>query len=236
MCCSLKVDFCCLNVSQHKKARTFFMCVWGEKKILNKTTILYSDDTNKVSIWYQYQYIDRSSHLECLSFVLQTYLVSAPVPCGQYGEPQSHPGPGKVSGDGVSEQVHGVLPWQVAGTVGNNFTGYRSAVPLGQLAVATNLIESCGCTFIAAVEWLLSANWPAILCVYEIAYTSNCQDNCTNEHDKRLEGVCVNDSSETTWKTEMAFYLCKETNNCRVLHSKICNTFVSGVSVCIIKY
>lgn len=52
----------------------------------------------------------------------------------------------------------------MAGTVGNNFTWYRSAVLLGQLAVATNLIESCGCTFIAAVEQLLididSANWP----------------------------------------------------------------------------
>lgn len=72
------------------------------------------------------------------------YLVGAPVPGGQYEEPQSHAGPGQVSIDGVSEQVHGVLTRQVAGTVGNYLTGHRQAVDVLQVAVATNLVESCG--------------------------------------------------------------------------------------------
>lgn len=72
------------------------------------------------------------------------YLVRAPVPGGQYGEPQSHAGPGQVSSDSVSEQVHGILTWQVAGTVGNDLTGHRHAVHTLQIAVAANLVESCG--------------------------------------------------------------------------------------------
>lgn len=72
------------------------------------------------------------------------YLVRAPVPGGQYGEPQSHARPGQVSSDGVSKQVHGVLTWQVAGTVGNDLTGHCHAVHMLQVAEATNLVESCG--------------------------------------------------------------------------------------------
>lgn len=72
------------------------------------------------------------------------YLVRAPVPGGQYGEPKRHARPGQVSGDGVSEQVHGVLTRQVAGTVGNDLTGHCHAVHMLQVAEAANLVESCG--------------------------------------------------------------------------------------------
>lgn len=72
------------------------------------------------------------------------YLVRTPVPGGQDEEPKSHAGPGQVSSDGVSEQVHGVLTRQVAGAVGNNLTGHRQAVDALQVAVAANLVESCG--------------------------------------------------------------------------------------------
>ncbi len=72
------------------------------------------------------------------------YLVRAPVPGGQYGEAQSHAGPGQVSSDSVSEQVHGVLTGQVAGTVGNDLTGHSHAVHALQVAVTANLVEGCG--------------------------------------------------------------------------------------------
>lgn len=72
------------------------------------------------------------------------YLVGAPIPGGQYGEPQSHAGPGQVSSDGVSEEVHGVLTWQVAGTVGNDLFGHCHAIHMLQFAVAADLFESCG--------------------------------------------------------------------------------------------
>lgn len=72
------------------------------------------------------------------------YLVSAPVPGGQYGEPQRHAGPGQVPGDGVSEQVHGVLARQVAGAVGDDLTRNRHAVHALQVAVAADLVEGCG--------------------------------------------------------------------------------------------
>ena len=74
--------------------------------------------------------------------MLKTYLVSAPVPGGQYGEAQSHAGPGEVSGDGISEQVHGVGPWQVAGAVGDNLTGHRYAVHALQVFIPANLVKS----------------------------------------------------------------------------------------------
>lgn len=76
---------------------------------------------------------------------MQTYLVRAPVPGGQYGETQSHARPGQVPGDCVPEQVHGVLPGQVAGAVGNDLAGHGHAVHVLQVAKATNLVESCGC-------------------------------------------------------------------------------------------
>lgn len=72
------------------------------------------------------------------------YLVRAPVPGGEYGEAQSHAGPGQVSGDGVSEQVHGILSWQVAGAVGNDLTWHGHAVHTLQVAITTDLIEGCG--------------------------------------------------------------------------------------------
>lgn len=71
------------------------------------------------------------------------YLVGAPVPRSQYGEPQCHARPGQVSSDGVSEQVHGVLTWQVAGTVWNDLTGHRHAVHTLQVTVPSNLVEGC---------------------------------------------------------------------------------------------
>lgn len=73
-----------------------------------------------------------------------TYLVGAPVPRGQYGEAQGHAGPGQVSGDGVPEQVHGVLAWQVAGTVGDDLTGHCGAVHALQVPKSPDLVESCG--------------------------------------------------------------------------------------------
>ncbi len=72
------------------------------------------------------------------------YLVRAPVPGGQYGEPQSHAGPRQVSIDGISEQVHGIVTWQVAGAVGDNLTWHGHAVHMLQVAVAANLVEGCG--------------------------------------------------------------------------------------------
>lgn len=72
------------------------------------------------------------------------HLVSAPVPGGQYGEPQGHAGPGQISSDSVSEQVHGVLSWQVAGTVGNDLAWHRHTVNPLQVTVATNLVKGCG--------------------------------------------------------------------------------------------
>lgn len=72
------------------------------------------------------------------------YLVGAPVPRGQYGEAQSHAGPRQVSGNGIPEQVHGILAWQVAGTVGNDLTGHCQAVHMLQVPKSTNLVESCG--------------------------------------------------------------------------------------------
>lgn len=75
---------------------------------------------------------------------LCVYLVRAPVPRGQYGEAQGHARPRQVSGDGVPEQVHGVLAWQVAGAVGNDFTGHCHAVHVLQVPKAANLVESCG--------------------------------------------------------------------------------------------
>lgn len=72
------------------------------------------------------------------------YLVGAPVPRGQYGEAQSHAGPRQVSGDGVPEQVHGVLAWQVAGAVGDDLTGHCRAVHVLQVPKSTDLVEGCG--------------------------------------------------------------------------------------------
>lgn len=71
------------------------------------------------------------------------YLVRAPVPCGQYGEAQSHAGPGQVSSDSISKQMHGVLTWEVAGTVGNDLTRHCIAVHMLQVAKTTNLVKSC---------------------------------------------------------------------------------------------
>lgn len=48
------------------------------------------------------------------------YLVGAPVPCGHDRQPESHPGPGQISRDWVSEEVHCIGSGQVAGSVGNN--------------------------------------------------------------------------------------------------------------------
>ena len=72
------------------------------------------------------------------------YLVRAPVPGGQNGESQRHTRPGQVSTGGISKQVHGVLAWQVAGTVGNNFTGHCIPVDFLQFVKATDLVKSCG--------------------------------------------------------------------------------------------
>lgn len=80
----------------------------------------------------------------CTMCVLEMYLVGAPVPGGQYGEPQGHSWPGQVSSDGVSEQVHGVLTWQVTRTVGNNLTGHCHAVHMLQVTIATDLVKCCG--------------------------------------------------------------------------------------------
>lgn len=52
--------------------------------------------------------------------LLCNYLVSAPVPRGQDGQAQSHARPGQVSGDGIPEEMHRVLPGQVASCVGDN--------------------------------------------------------------------------------------------------------------------
>lgn len=72
------------------------------------------------------------------------YLVGAPVPRGQDGEAQRHARPGQVSADGVPEEVHGVLAGQVAGAVGNDFTGHCYAVHVLQVPKSTDLVESCG--------------------------------------------------------------------------------------------
>lgn len=71
------------------------------------------------------------------------YLICAPVPGGKYGETQGHAGPWQISSDGVSEQVHGVLTWQVAGAVGNDLAWHCHAVNMLQVAVATNLVKGC---------------------------------------------------------------------------------------------
>lgn len=71
------------------------------------------------------------------------YLVRAPVPGGQYGDSQSHARPGQVSGDGVPEQVHGVLSGHVAGAVGDDLAGHGRAVHVLQVAKASDLVESC---------------------------------------------------------------------------------------------
>lgn len=48
------------------------------------------------------------------------YLVGAPVPRGHDGQPKSHPGPGQISRDRVSEKVHRIRSGQVTGSVGND--------------------------------------------------------------------------------------------------------------------
>lgn len=83
----------------------------------------------------------RSSTVYCV-FVC-VYLVGAPVPGGQYGEPQGHARPRQVTSDGVSKQMHGVFTWQVAGAVGNDLTGHRHTVHPLQVVVATNLVKCC---------------------------------------------------------------------------------------------
>lgn len=46
------------------------------------------------------------------------YLVGAPVPRGYDRQPKSHPGPGQVSRDWISEEMHGIGSGQVAlGTI-----------------------------------------------------------------------------------------------------------------------
>lgn len=71
------------------------------------------------------------------------YLVGAPVPSGQYGEPQRHSRPGQVSRDGVSEQVHGILAGQVTRTVGNDLPGHRHAVHPLQVIISSYFVEGC---------------------------------------------------------------------------------------------
>lgn len=81
---------------------------------------------------------------EAARFHFLMYLVGAPVPSGQYGQPQCHSRPGQVSGDSVSEQVHGVVTWQVTRTVGNDPTGHRHAVHSFQVTIPSNLIKGYG--------------------------------------------------------------------------------------------
>jgi len=75
------------------------------------------------------------------------YLVSAPVPGGQYEKAQGHAGPGQVSGYGVSEQVHGVGSWQMTGAVGDDLAWHCYTVYTLQAVIATNLVESLRHTF-----------------------------------------------------------------------------------------
>lgn len=71
-----------------------------------------------------------------------THLVGAPVPSGHDGQTEGHPGPREVSCVGVSEHVHGILTWQVAGCVGNNSGWYGPGVGCCQVLVPADLVES----------------------------------------------------------------------------------------------
>lgn len=46
--------------------------------------------------------------------VLRRYLIGAPVPQGEDGQPEDEPGPRQVSPEGISKDVEGVIPWGVA--------------------------------------------------------------------------------------------------------------------------
>lgn len=73
---------------------------------------------------------------------LDTHLVSTPVPSGHDGQAKGHPGPREVPCIGVSEHVHGIGPWQVAGCVGNRLGRDGPRVGYCQLPVPANLLES----------------------------------------------------------------------------------------------
>lgn len=134
---------------------------------------------------------------------MSTYLVRAPVPGGQYSETQSHAGPGQVSGDGVSEQVHGVLARQVAGAVGNDLAGHGHTVHVLQVAKATDLVESCGRARHVANRTALQKVNTFLLCVLiQSKQTSDGEDDRSDDHDKRLQRVSVDDSSETAYEAK----------------------------------
>lgn len=74
---------------------------------------------------------------------VDTHLVSAPVPGGHDGQPEGHSGPREVRHVGVSEHVHGIHTWQVAGRVGNSLGWYGLGVGRCQLLIPADLVESC---------------------------------------------------------------------------------------------
>lgn len=79
----------------------------------------------------------------CVCVCFYVYLVCAPVPGCQYGESQGHARPGQISSGGISEQMHGVLAWQVAGTIGDDLTGHRHTVHALQVTISTDLVKGC---------------------------------------------------------------------------------------------
>lgn len=86
---------------------------------------------------------------------METHLVSAPVPGGQDGQTKGHPCPWEVPCVGVSEHVHGVCTWQVAGGVDDGPGGNSLGIDFCQLLVSTDPVESwCERRGTGSGEWL----------------------------------------------------------------------------------
>ena len=79
------------------------------------------------------------------------YLVGAPVPGGQDGEPQGHARPGQVSAGCVPEQVHGVGPGEVTAAVGDDLGRHGRSIHTLQVTIATDLVKGCKYIYIDTI-------------------------------------------------------------------------------------
>lgn len=73
---------------------------------------------------------------------IDTHLICAPVPGGHDGQTKGHSRPWEVPRVGVSEHVHGVCPWQVAGGVGDGPGWDGLGVGCLQLLIPADLVKS----------------------------------------------------------------------------------------------
>lgn len=73
---------------------------------------------------------------------IDTHLVSAPVPGGHDGQTEGHPSPREVPCVGVSEHVHGICTWHVAGCVGDDPGWDGLGVGDRQLLIPADVVKS----------------------------------------------------------------------------------------------